>query len=444
MSNIKKNTIAGQYEEYLKKPIESFLDWIRVPQQGEPGYRDISKELASRYPSKAEETVKPTPETPIQPMVPNSPLALEQPKQEMNPIVKDYLSKKLQASKAPASSSESIPTQESLPALVKKPDYMDKFNDEAYAKAKADSESRQDGLGWLQFAAGFGDALAQRSPSESAKNFDKIRANIKDETIGQFQRDKAQAVEDFKNKQQIDLYNPESESSKSFRKMIEAQFPNVAKSYGANWANVTAADKEYIFDPLKLKESIEARKDQARILSQTLAEKKLDREYEKNQLLQTPFGLANTQDDAKQLKEAYESKRNFDNKIQELIDLRTKYGGEMMNREAVSRGKQLSKDLLLEYKNMAKLGVLSKSDEDIINAIIPADPLGFSLIPGQDPIMNNLKKFKEDSDKDFSTRVQTRTRAGTRSLQQSGVNSNNLDGSSNQLKQNSNKPSWAK
>lgn len=134
---------------------------------------------------------------------------------------------------------------------------------------------------------------------------------------------------------------------------------------------------------------------------------------EKIQALKTPYGLANTTDDAKQLKEAHESKLNFDSKLNEMINLRKKYGTEYFNREAVSRGKQLSKDLLLEYKNMAKLGVLSKSDEDIINAIIPDDPLGHSLgAPGQDPILSNLTKFKADKDKDFQNRVNTRTREG--------------------------------
>ncbi len=135
---------------------------------------------------------------------------------------------------------------------------------------------------------------------------------------------------------------------------------------------------------------------------------------EKMQGLQTPYGIANTVDDAKQLKSAHESKSNFDNKLNEMIALREKYGAEAWNREAVARGKQLSKDLLLEYKNMAKLGVLSQADENIINAIIPADPLEYKAasIAGQDPVMSNLKVFKNDSDKDFQTRIATRTRSG--------------------------------
>ncbi len=160
-------------------------------------------------------------------------------------------------------------------------------------------------------------------------------------------------------------------------------------------------------------------------------ESQLSREFERDKkaeekLLEfkTPYGLANTSDDAKKLKEAHESKASFDSKIQEMIELRQKYGGEMMNREAVARGKQLAKDLLLEYKNMAKLGVLSKSDESIVNAIIPEDPLAFSAagVLGQDPILHTLKKFKQDSDKDFSTRVATRTREGSpQGFKSSGV-----------------------
>jgi len=130
--------------------------------------------------------------------------------------------------------------------------------------------------------------------------------------------------------------------------------------------------------------------------------------------LETPYGLAKTKQDAKTIKDADEEKKNFDMKIEELISLRQKHGGEVMNREAVARGKQLSKDLLLSYKNMAKLGVLSKSDEDIINAIIPPDPLQFrsplAAAQGQDPILNNLQKFKQDSDADFENKLKNRIR----------------------------------
>lgn len=145
---------------------------------------------------------------------------------------------------------------------------------------------------------------------------------------------------------------------------------------------------------------------------------------EKTQALQTPYGLANTPDDAKQLKDGYLAKQAFDNKLQQMIDLRTNNnGGALFNREDVARGKQLSKDLLLEYKNMAKLGVLSKSDEDIINAIIPEDPLEYNSplasIQGQDPTLQRMKAFQADSTKNFNDAIATRTRGGMSQLNQS-------------------------
>lgn len=171
-------------------------------------------------------------------------------------------------------------------------------------------------------------------------------------------------------------------------------------------------DKQLVNDDLNRKEmradrwamNGQARQDRLDVLT--------EKKEEKIQGLKTPYGLANTTDDAKQLKEAHESKKSFDSKLQEMIALRKKYGAEYLNRNAVGRGKQLSKDLLLEYKNMAKLGVLSQSDNDIINAIIPDDPLAQDWAPGQDPILHKLEKFQEDKDQDFQTRVQTRTRSG--------------------------------
>ena len=140
---------------------------------------------------------------------------------------------------------------------------------------------------------------------------------------------------------------------------------------------------------------------------------KNEKREEKIQTLKTPYGLANSAQDAKDLKAAHEQKQSFDAKIQDMIDLRKKHkGGAFFNREDVTRGKQLSKDLLLAYKDMAKLGVLSKADEAILNAIIPADPLAYDFVPGQDPILHQLEKFKEDSKRDFATRVATRTQQG--------------------------------
>lgn len=165
------------------------------------------------------------------------------------------------------------------------------------------------------------------------------------------------------------------------------------------------------------------RKEREDIRREEKADKLAQQKTEKEYALTTPYGLANTPDDAKKLKDAHESKQNFSAKIDELIALRKEFGGEAANREAVARGRQLSKDLLLEYKNMAKLGVLSQADEKIINAIIPDDPLAFNnpyeMATGQDPILKNLQKFKADADKDFENRVATRVRNDGNQMAQS-------------------------
>jgi len=119
-------------------------------------------------------------------------------------------------------------------------------------------------------------------------------------------------------------------------------------------------------------------------------------------------GVARTRDDAKQLKEATETKSKFDSQVQEMIDLRKKHGGgALLNREDVARGKQLSNDLLLSYKSLAKLGVLSATDKNIINAIIPEDPLAYDWSPG-DPILHKMEEFQNDSNKDYESRLKTR------------------------------------
>jgi len=151
--------------------------------------------------------------------------------------------------------------------------------------------------------------------------------------------------------------------------------------------------------------------------SNQLAQRKatVEKEKEMGELEIEGLGYARNKEDAKALKSASESKEKLDRQLSEMIQLRKDYGGEVLNRDAVARGKQLSKDILLAYKNLAKLGVLSKADEDIINAIIPADPLGFtpfSAMTGQDPIMSQLTKFQGDLNTDYANTVKMRLQDG--------------------------------
>jgi len=126
-------------------------------------------------------------------------------------------------------------------------------------------------------------------------------------------------------------------------------------------------------------------------------------------------GIGRTLKDSTDVKSGTIAKAKFDSQLDEMIALRKKHeGGNITNRADVARGKQLSKDLLLSYKNMAKLGVLSKSDENIIDTIIPKDPLAYSAsdfgIGGDDAILHKLNQFKRTSDKDYITTIGLRVR----------------------------------
>jgi|GEM_PF-2484590 len=85
-------------------------------------------------------------------------------------------------------------------------------------------------------------------------------------------------------------------------------------------------------------------------------------------------GRALTKDDALKAKDINESSMNFLKTLNDAIALREEFGSEVLNRDAVARGKSLGADLLLQVKALGQLGALSKSDiEDVINPLIPSD-----------------------------------------------------------------------
>lgn len=85
-------------------------------------------------------------------------------------------------------------------------------------------------------------------------------------------------------------------------------------------------------------------------------------------------GFALTEDDAKLAKATHATEITVNKNFNKLIDLRETYGSETINRDVVAVGKLLAADLRIAYKDLAKLGVLSKDDYSILDAIIPPDP----------------------------------------------------------------------
>lgn len=177
---------------------------------------------------------------------------------------------------------------------------------------------------------------------------------------------------------------------------------------------------QYLREKLSLQQQGLDEKKAARMAQDSLRRQELSMEDKADQSRLVPgMGYALTKDDAKKMKEAQIQKAKFDRQLKEMMDLREKYGAEVLNRDAVARGKALSKDLLLTYKNLAKLGVLSKSDEDIVNAIIPADPLAFTAsnilpsgIVGEDPVMTKLRGLSRGIDEDFKSTIAARMEGG--------------------------------
>jgi hypothetical protein len=355
--------------------------------------------------------------TPMPPVAPDASPSMAQANmaQPMNPQVKDYL--------------------------------LQKYSPENRQAIEAQNKEDASGPNWLAGIAALGAGLQGQNAAAAGQNFLKMQNQERQGKLESFDKNRALAMQDVNDKEMLAKRDRENDPNSVESKLAQKLAGEMGGMDPKLAANMTAAQfkefspamqKRYEFEQRRL-DRADNREDRIMMAGlrredQNLARQdRLERQdaalAEKQQGLKTPFGLANTVDDAKQLKEAHESKKNFDNKIQEMIALREKHGGgAIMNREDVARGKQLSKDLLLEYKNMAKLGVLSKSDEDIINAIIPEDPLqynGLVGLAGQDPTLHRLKKFKEDSDKDFSTRVATRTRDGENNpaLAQLGKNS---------------------
>lgn len=244
-----------------------------------------------------------------------------------------------------------------------------------------------------------------------------------------------------KSEREAGAHDKGSQASINFRNRYKATYPKLAAAMGENFDELTAADEENMFKLQKLNEEVSARRQAAHLANQSRNDARNEKREEKEFGLKTPYGLANTLEDAKNLKSVDEMKKAFDSDLTEMIKLREDHkGGAIWNRDDVGRGQQLSKKVLLAYKDLAKLGVLSISDENILNAIIPPDPLEYNSpiasIQGQDPVLHKLRKFKTDSESDFQNRLKNRLRSP------SVAGGKKEENTPQKLTQN--KPSWAK
>ena len=118
-------------------------------------------------------------------------------------------------------------------------------------EAVKQNEERQSGLGWAQFAAGIGDAFAGRSAAQTAQNFDKIRANIKDQTVGEYDRKKKDAVEGYGVTKTLKADDPNSKQAQTMRTLLASRHKVDPKSLDG----MTTAEMVSLYgDPGKLEE----------------------------------------------------------------------------------------------------------------------------------------------------------------------------------------------
>jgi len=111
-------------------------------------------------------------------------------------------------------------------------------------------------------------------------------------------------------------------------------------------------------------------------------------------------GMALTKDDAKKTKSYLSDSTTLKELVKEMKGLRKKQGGgEILNRSSVAKGKQLATEAALIMKNIAELGVLAGPDMDLLNKLIPEDPLSFS--PTTMTKLQNLENMLERKERTF-------------------------------------------
>lgn len=188
------------------------------------------------------------------------------PQSGMNPMVEEYLLKKMAKPTITEDSDQPLPAQQKTPSL------LDQFSPEKYQQALAKMKEQQSNTGLSQLASGIGDALARRDPSASDKYYQDLRSNIQDQTTGEFGRQKAMAVSDVKTKNELAKTDPNSIESVNFRKLVQSTMPRIAQAYGDNFDQLTAADSDKILDYGKMRELIDARKEETRMKMEMLKE----------------------------------------------------------------------------------------------------------------------------------------------------------------------------
>jgi len=288
-----------------------------------------------------------------------------------------------------------------MPAtVIPEPDLSKYESDIAKAKDEAERQRKMSYIAQAMQGIGTAHAVSRGMKPLSTGIYEEMRSTA-DRPVAEALSARDQALKTWMDKKKLEHMAKQAEYTNALKEKWASERGQAAAQRAADTKASQDFNKQLGLMNLQMKQADVAR---------DIAKETEGKAEKAEQLLVPGMGYALTADDAKKLKEAQETKKSFDRKLDELEKLRSEYGVEYMNREAVSRGKQLSKQLLLDYKNLAKLGVLSQSDENIVNAIVPEDPLGQDYALGQDPILSGIRKLKEDIGSDYESTLKTRLR----------------------------------
>lgn len=121
---------------------------------------------------------------------------------------------------------------------------------------------------------------------------------------------------------------------------------------------------------------------------------------------------ANTPEDAKSIKETLQTNRKMLGDLNRLIALKSKYPQGAIpgvNAADIAEAKQLSTNILLKYKSLEKLGVLSQADIALIDRLVPQNPLGIDAAStvGESPIMRQLENLRAKISDDRNSIIQS-------------------------------------
>lgn len=249
-------------------------------------------------------------------------------------------------------------------------------NDKAAREAgMADLEKRRGRNLITELAAGAGDAISAGASAFGGNAPGGSQARL----VERHDKDMEQGKKDIEQKLRNDA---NSDISKQYQQLV-GQFlqkdPSDPTILGLT-ANQIAEKIPAIEKIASLRQQEELKRLQIEntraIKDQTASEKQTRLADE----LWTPMGQAKTKNDAKILKDAYTGYEGTKSNLDDLIRVRGEKGAEVMDRKAVNQAKTIAADLTVQYKDLAKLGVLSKDDYRLLERLIPSDPLQFDIM----------------------------------------------------------------